>query len=562
MSEISKQALKVDNSQSFPDNNAGAITPSDLRAFNVNMIDSLVDEIGYTADSASWNNSITGLNTFTASQQPTFNALNQFTASQLTINTGVNAFTWSANARLNATESEIDQLQTWSGSVNEIRFNNVFAGYSTRLNFGGFLSASMVQNVNGTIADIIYLQDPTKLNTSSFNEYTASTAATQSVFSASVATSISQSSAKFNAYTASTNAWTASAQASITELLNLSSSLSGGYATQGELDAVSSSLNSTINSVSASLVNTIDTKTNTSSFNAFTQSQNNLNVTFATTGSNVFLGDQIISGTFTQSGSNSLPGGPGGQTAGTHIQNRVLISGPSTGDTPRLWISGSDGAIVEIARSFITIDATKQPAFGASTFVASDAGNSSNNTVAVYNSDFSVDSEIQMFANSSSIGLADWDNGSTFNYVPFMTLTPNLGDNPSPVFTRALKSVGTTILTGSIQITGSALGNVVPLTISSQTASMDLSKGNFFTLTLASGSITHLTTTNIAQGQTINLLVSQPNNATGSLTYNSTIKFPAGNGYIATPFSSSKDIITFITFDNSTIYGTSINNLA
>jgi hypothetical protein len=69
MAEITKVALKVDNNNSFPNNNAGAITPAILRAFNVNMIDSMVDEIGYTADSASWNVSISNINAYTASAQ-------------------------------------------------------------------------------------------------------------------------------------------------------------------------------------------------------------------------------------------------------------------------------------------------------------------------------------------------------------------------------------------------------------------------------------------------------------------------------------------------------------
>ena len=90
MSEISKQALLVDNSISFPDNNAGAITPSDLRAFNVNVIQSTVNQTEYTENSSSWNSKISQLNAFTASQQPSFTALNSFTASQLTINSGVN----------------------------------------------------------------------------------------------------------------------------------------------------------------------------------------------------------------------------------------------------------------------------------------------------------------------------------------------------------------------------------------------------------------------------------------------------------------------------------------
>jgi hypothetical protein len=63
MSELSKQALKVENNQSFPNNNAGLITPSNLRTFNEDMIDSTVNQSTYTSDSASFDsriNSITG----------------------------------------------------------------------------------------------------------------------------------------------------------------------------------------------------------------------------------------------------------------------------------------------------------------------------------------------------------------------------------------------------------------------------------------------------------------------------------------------------------------------
>ena len=84
MAEITKVALKVDNNSSFPNNNAGAITPSILRAFNTNMIDSLVDEIGYTADSSSWNQQIDSLEQFTASLSTAFvstGSFNTYTAS-------------------------------------------------------------------------------------------------------------------------------------------------------------------------------------------------------------------------------------------------------------------------------------------------------------------------------------------------------------------------------------------------------------------------------------------------------------------------------------------------
>ena len=61
MAELTKQALVVDNNQSFPNNNNGQITPSVLRSFNSNMIDSTVNQIVYTADSSSFNNRINAI---------------------------------------------------------------------------------------------------------------------------------------------------------------------------------------------------------------------------------------------------------------------------------------------------------------------------------------------------------------------------------------------------------------------------------------------------------------------------------------------------------------------
>jgi hypothetical protein len=62
MSELTKQALRVDNNQSFPNNNAGLITPTNLRTFNENMIDSTVNQAVYTADSSSFNSRINAIN--------------------------------------------------------------------------------------------------------------------------------------------------------------------------------------------------------------------------------------------------------------------------------------------------------------------------------------------------------------------------------------------------------------------------------------------------------------------------------------------------------------------
>lgn len=69
----------------------------------------------------------------------------------------------------------------------------------------------------------------------------------------------------------------------------------------GRLDLLENFENN-FNTLSASFSNRIEIATNetifvtTSSFNSFTQSQNTLNATWATTGSNTFNGNQIISG--------------------------------------------------------------------------------------------------------------------------------------------------------------------------------------------------------------------------------------------------------------------------
>lgn len=418
MAQLSKNGLLVQNNQSFPNNTTGYITPEKLRDYNVDVIDSTVNQTVYTSASAGWDTSISALNTFTASQQPAFNSLNSFTASQLVINSGVNSFTQSANYSISALGVQTASFQSYTSSIVQIQSNGVVLGTSTRINLvgpGTFFSASLVSNVGGPIATLTFSSDNSKLNTSSFddyvtiiNSYTASTNVRLNnleTTSASVNTSISN----LNSYTQSQNTINASVTASLVQLLNLSSSLSGGYATQGELDQSASVLQANI-----------DTKLNTSSFNAYTASQTGLN-------------------TFTASTEVSL----------TNL------------------------------------------------------------------------------------------NSKTGSYA----------------------TTGSNVFTGSQTITGSVYGNVVSMSIASTTASMDLSLGNFFTLTLVSGSTTHLAASNIKKGQTINLLITQADSGSGSLSYNSTFKFIPGNQYTASASTGSKDILTFITFDNSNIYASAIKNL-
>jgi cytoskeletal protein CcmA (bactofilin family) len=123
-----------------------------------------------------------------------------------------------------------------------------------------------------------------------------------------------------------------------------------------------------------------------------------------------------------------------------------------------------------------------------------------------------------------------------------------------------LQITGSMNITGSMIYSGSVRGVVIPLTITSQTASMDCSLGNFFTLTLVSGSNTMLTATNIQPGETIGLRVTQPA-TNGTLTYTSVLKFPQAFPYIATPISGAVDILSFQSYDTTELYGVGVNTM-
>lgn len=111
-----------------------------------------------------------------------------------------------------------------------------------------------------------------------------------------------------------------------------------------------------------------------------------------------------------------------------------------------------------------------------------------------------------------------------------------------------------TRITGSLVISGSAQGTVIPLTITSNTASMDCSKGNFFTLTLQNGSGTYVIPTNIQPGQTVNLQVSQPvSGGIGPMALAPSVLQPSGSIYAPSSTNGAIDLLTMISFTTSSL---------
>jgi len=110
---------------------------------------------------------------------------------------------------------------------------------------------------------------------------------------------------------------------------------------------------------------------------------------------------------------------------------------------------------------------------------------------------------------------------------------------------------GSLNITGSVTITGSVAGNAIALTIASNTASLDLNSGNFFTLQLVSGSNTFINPSNITPGQTANILVSTTGSAT--VSFPSTVLQISGSPYIPTT-TTGKDIVTMVSLNTSSLY--------
>jgi hypothetical protein len=117
---------------------------------------------------------------------------------------------------------------------------------------------------------------------------------------------------------------------------------------------------------------------------------------------------------------------------------------------------------------------------------------------------------------------------------------------------------GSLIVTGSVGITGSVQGNVNALSIASNTASLNLNTGNFFTLQLVSGSNTFINPSNIKAGQTINILLSTT--GSGTVTFPSSVLQVSGSSYTPTT-TTGKDIITLVSFDSSNLYLANVKNL-
>jgi hypothetical protein len=107
---------------------------------------------------------------------------------------------------------------------------------------------------------------------------------------------------------------------------------------------------------------------------------------------------------------------------------------------------------------------------------------------------------------------------------------------------------GDMTVTGSLLVSASVVNQVISPSISSTTASFNLTTSNTFELELAAGATTHLNIINPRAGQTANILIAQPSGGTGSVAFSPNVKQPNGNNYTTVAQTSSYDILTLAVF--------------
>jgi hypothetical protein len=254
----------------------------------------------------------------------------------------------------------------------------------------------------------------------------------------------------------------------------------------------------------------------------------------------------------------------------TFTNNTVVGGSSATGLS--LWVSGSQNS--NITRTISDNLIGGRNIIVSSSFVSSSASNLISSLI--YGQNLIVSGNHQSFGGNAFLGR--YNDATSLHLAQDIVFAVGTGtgtgtrrtglwiDSGSNVVTSgSFRSIGNATITGSLNVSGSATitgsvnGNVNNLTVASNTASLNLNDGNFFVLQLTGSVDTHINPSNIKAGQTVNIKL----NTTGS----GTISFPSGivkqaSGSAYVPSTdTTTDIITLVSFDNTTLFLANVKNL-
>jgi hypothetical protein len=179
---------------------------------------------------------------------------------------------------------------------------------------------------------------------------------------------------------------------------------------------------------------------------------------------------------------------------------------------------------------------------------------------------------LETFSASALISISNLNASSASQQISIDSLNSKTGSfatTGSNSFNGNQTITGSLILSSSANVelqvignsvfTGSAFGNVVSMSITSNTASMDLNLGNYFTLTLADTATTHISASNVQPGVSATLVITTGTNSSASLA--PTMLQPSGSAYSATNGSAKKDVLSIVAVASGVPFVVSTKNM-
>ena len=283
---------------------------------------SFITSASFNSFTASTNDSLADIKNATASLYNATASIYNATASIYNATASLYAFTASILNHSSSVSASVDALNTFSASIlNYTASNNANIAALNAATASLYNATASLYNATASIyATTQSLSASIGSLSSSFLSVSASNSTRilalenfSSSLDATFATDadLNALSSSFIAFTASINSYTSSNNNNIAALYAATASLNNATASLYNATASIYGSTASLHNFSASILN-------------YTASQNILNGTFATTGSNIFKGNQTISGSLTVSGSTNINGT-------TNITGSVNVSG-STGN--------------------------------------------------------------------------------------------------------------------------------------------------------------------------------------------------------------------------------------
>ena len=542
--QYTRNQILNQNTNDFPNNNGGLITPAILRDYNANVANSVVfrDEPIDNAVSASFATfALTA--SYTPNQASSSYALSSSFA--LTASFLLGSIASSSYAAFADNAGKLDGLDSTS-FVGTASYNADSSSFSSRITaqeqFSASLDATFATDaqLNAVSSSITNRLTTDESSISSLNAATSSFVRNNQTSSMSVLSSSYALTASFAANVPATASYALQALSS-----SFASTIANGLTITASNLLVSQNLtvNGTTNVNSITASNALVTSASIAYLEVIYQTSSII----VSSGSNIF-GDQA-NDVQTLWGTVDIRTGP------------VLVTGSlnvSQGITGSLLGSASF-ATNALTASFLSGTALSSSyAISASRAETAGTAATASYVLNAISSSYSLSSSISDTSISASVAL----NANTASYVlnavsaSFATTASHVtGTVTSASFASTASFINR--LNQAVVITGSVTGNVVSASISSATASLDFSTSNFFT-SLASGS-TFYNITNPQVGQTVNLLITTAGVASAS--FSSNVKQVSGSRYAPTSGSAKNDVITFISWDGSTVYLANVKNL-